>query len=94
MGVARFLEQYRSNRARPAGVAHGPRKIPRCPGGALVVFTVRPYHHNIARAILKEPRVYFFDTGLVVGDEGAGFENACAAMLLKHAPAAGQSAHG
>ncbi len=50
-----------------------------------VVFTVRPYHRNIARAILKEPKVYFFDTGLVVGDEGARFENACAAMLLKHA---------
>lgn len=50
-----------------------------------VVFTVRPYHRNIARAILKEPKVYFFDAGLVVGDEGARFENACAAMLLKHA---------
>jgi len=50
-----------------------------------VVFTVRPYHRNIARAILKEPKVYFFDTGLVIGDEGARFENACAGMLLKHA---------
>lgn len=50
-----------------------------------VVFAVRPYHRNIARAILKEPKIYFFDTGLVVGDEGARFENACAAMLLKHA---------
>lgn len=50
-----------------------------------VVFTVRPYHRNIARAILKEPKVYFFDIGLVAGDEGARFENACAAMLLKHA---------
>lgn len=49
-----------------------------------VVFTVRPFHHNIARAILKEPKVYFFDTGLVNGDVGARFENACAAMLLRH----------
>jgi predicted AAA+ superfamily ATPase len=49
-----------------------------------VVFTVRPFHHNIARAILKEPKVYFFDTGLVSGDVGARFENACAAMLLRH----------
>lgn len=49
-----------------------------------VVFTVRPFHHNIARAILKEPKVYFFDTGLVIGDVGARFENACAAMLLRH----------
>lgn len=49
-----------------------------------IVFSVRPYHRNIARAILKAPKVYFFDTGLVVGDEGARLENACAAMLLKH----------
>ncbi len=28
--------------------------------------------------------MYFFDTGLVIGDEGARLENACAAMLLKH----------
>jgi hypothetical protein len=50
-----------------------------------IVFTVRPFHHNIARALLKEPKVYFFDTGLVEGDDGARFENACAAMLLRHA---------
>lgn len=50
-----------------------------------VVFAVRPYHHrNIARAILKAPKVYFYDTGLVIGDHGARLENACAAMLLKH----------
>ena len=50
-----------------------------------VVFTVRPYQHrNIARAILKSPKVYFFDIGLVKGDAGARLENACAAMLLKH----------
>lgn len=46
-----------------------------------VVFTVRPYHRNIARALLKEPKIYFYDTGLVQGDDGARFENACAVML-------------
>lgn len=46
-----------------------------------VVFVVRPYHRNIARALLKEPKVYLHDTGLVRGDDGARFENACAAML-------------
>lgn len=46
-----------------------------------VVFVVRPFHRNIARALLKEPKVYLHDTGLVRGDEGARFENACAAML-------------
>jgi hypothetical protein len=38
----------------------------------------------VARAILKEPKVYFFDTGYVQGDDGVKWENACAAMLLKH----------
>lgn len=49
-----------------------------------VIFLVRPYHRNVARAILKEPKVYFFDTGYVLGDEGIKWENACATMLLKH----------
>ncbi|MDP2752088.1 MAG: ATP-binding protein [Rhodocyclaceae bacterium] len=48
-----------------------------------IVFIVRPFHHNIARALLKEPKVYFFDTGLVEG-EGARFENASATLLLRH----------
>ncbi len=46
-----------------------------------VVFTVRPYHRNVARALLKEPKIYFHDTGLVKGDDGARLENACATML-------------
>jgi len=49
-----------------------------------VIFLVRPYHRNVARAILKEPKVYFFDTAYVRGDAGVKWENACAAMLLKH----------
>ena len=49
-----------------------------------VIFLVRPFHRNVARAILKEPKAYFFDTGYVHGDAGAKWENACAAMLLKH----------
>ena len=47
-----------------------------------VVFMVRPYARNIARSLLKEPKVYFFDTALVVGD-GARFENIVALGLLK-----------
>lgn len=46
-----------------------------------IVLVIRPFHRNIARALLKEPKVYFFDTGLVKGDEGARFENACAILL-------------
>ncbi len=48
-----------------------------------VIFTVRPYTRNIARAIQKPPKIYFFDTGDVEGDEGARFENLVATHLLK-----------
>ncbi len=49
-----------------------------------IVFLVRPYSHNVVRAILKEPKLYFYDTGYLPDDEGIRWENACAAMLLKH----------
>lgn len=49
-----------------------------------VIFTVTPYAKNIARSLLKEPKVYFYDTGLVNGDNGAKFENLVAVSLLKH----------
>ena len=49
-----------------------------------IVFTVQPWHRNIARAILQSPKVYFFDTGLVRGDLGVRLENAVAGMLQKH----------
>ncbi|WP_031388794.1 ATP-binding protein [Desulfonatronum thiodismutans] len=49
-----------------------------------IVFRVTPFSKNIARSILKEPKIYFYDTGLVQGDEGARFENMTAVCLLKH----------
>lgn len=49
-----------------------------------IIFLVRPYHTNIARAVLKEPKAYFFDSGYVKGDEGLKLENTCAVCLLKH----------
>jgi uncharacterized protein len=49
-----------------------------------IIFKVTPFSKNIARSILKEPKIYFFDTGLVQGDEGAKFENMVALCLLKH----------
>ncbi len=49
-----------------------------------VVFRVTPFSKNIARSILKEPKIYFFDTGMVEGDEGIRFENTVAISLLKH----------
>jgi predicted AAA+ superfamily ATPase len=49
-----------------------------------IVFRVTPYHKNIARSILKEPKIYFYDSGMVKGDEGGIFENTVAVSLLKH----------
>lgn len=49
-----------------------------------IVFRVTPYCRNIARSLLKEPKVYFFDTGLVLGGSGAKLENQVAVSLLKH----------
>lgn len=48
-----------------------------------VIFRVAPYHRNVARALLKAPKFYFFDTGQVVGDSGARLENVVACSLLK-----------
>lgn len=49
-----------------------------------IIFILRPFHTNIARAILKESKIYFYDTGYVDGDEGVKFENTMAVSLLKH----------
>lgn len=48
-----------------------------------LIFLVYPYHRNVARALLKRPKVYFFDTGAVRGDTGAKFENLMALHLKK-----------
>jgi len=48
-----------------------------------VVFRVMPYHKNIARALLKSPKFYFYDTGQVLGDDGVRLENVTACALLK-----------
>jgi len=49
-----------------------------------LIFVVRPYSKKNARAIKKAPKVYFYDTGDVIGDEGARYENLVASALLKH----------
>lgn len=50
-----------------------------------VIFRVTPYHKNIARSILKEPKFYFYDNGMVMGDDGIKLENLVACALLKEA---------
>ncbi|MEN8236550.1 MAG: ATP-binding protein [Pseudomonadota bacterium] len=46
------------------------------------IFRVTPYHNNVARSLLKEPKLYFYDIGRVV-DTGARLENLVACALLK-----------
>ncbi|MCK5211233.1 ATP-binding protein [Candidatus Parcubacteria bacterium] len=48
-----------------------------------IIFRVFPYSRNIARSILKEPKIYFYDTGLVEDEEGVKFENMTAVSFLK-----------
>jgi predicted AAA+ superfamily ATPase len=89
-----FVEMLRERVGSPLSLASIARDLAVAPNtlkryldilqALYIVFTVPPWHDNVARAILRAPKVYFFDTGLVHGDDGARFENAVAAMLMKH----------
>jgi predicted AAA+ superfamily ATPase len=48
-----------------------------------VTFTVRPYTKSLPRAVVKPPKVYFFDNQDVSEDTGPRFENLVATHLLK-----------
>lgn len=48
-----------------------------------IVFRVAPHSNKIAQSILKEPKIYFYDNGLVIGEPGIVFENFIATSLLK-----------
>ena len=56
-----------------------------------IVFLIKPYHRNIARAMAKAPKLYFYDWAYVRDAQssepfsGARFENFVASHLLKHA---------
>lgn len=47
-----------------------------------IVFRVQPYATKLARAIVKSPKYYFYDSAMVV-ESGARFENLVACALLK-----------
>lgn len=47
-----------------------------------IIFKLTPFHENVARSVLKEPKYYFYDIGQVEG-EAASFENFVALTLLK-----------
>ena len=48
-----------------------------------VIFPVRPFHKNISRSILKEPKYYLFDVGAVEAGLSAKLENVVALALLR-----------
>ena len=48
-----------------------------------VIFRVTPFHKNLARAIRKEPKYYFYDLAQVRGTSAAKFENLVACSLVK-----------
>jgi predicted AAA+ superfamily ATPase len=48
-----------------------------------IIFRITPFSHNIARSLVRSPKIYFFDTGMVEGDLGVRFENSVAVALLK-----------
>lgn len=90
-----FIELLRERVGSPLSIASIARDLAVAPTtlrryldilqALFIVFTVQPWHHNVARSLLQQPKVYFYDTGLVRGDEGLRYENAVAVMLLGHA---------
>jgi predicted AAA+ superfamily ATPase len=48
-----------------------------------VIMMVPPFHKNIARAIQKAPKFYFYDTGQVKSDPGTKLENTVACAIQK-----------
>jgi predicted AAA+ superfamily ATPase len=89
-----FAEMLRSRVGSPLSIASMARDLNVSPvtlnkyldilEALFIVFVVRPWHRNIARATLQAPKVYFYDTGLVLGDDGLRFENLVACHLLKN----------
>ena len=49
-----------------------------------IVFRVQPHARSIARSLHRQPKLYFYDTGLVKGDEGQRLGNMVAGCLQKH----------
>ncbi len=49
-----------------------------------IIFRVTPYSTRIERSIKKEPKIYFFDLGLIEGNLDIQLENLTAICLYKH----------
>lgn len=88
-----LVEQLRTRVASPivaASLARDLEVAPRTVQRWLAVlermylcFVVQPYSGKLSRTLSKPPKVYFYDNGDVLGDEGARFENLVATHLLK-----------
>lgn len=48
-----------------------------------IIYRVTPYSQKIARALLKEPKFYFYDHNYADADDGAKLENMVANALIK-----------
>jgi predicted AAA+ superfamily ATPase len=48
-----------------------------------IAFSIAPYTKNLPRAIQKPPKVFFYDNGDVIEQDGARLENLVATTLLK-----------
>ncbi|MDR0311405.1 MAG: ATP-binding protein [Acidobacteriota bacterium] len=91
--VQTFLEALRSRVGSPVVLANLAADLEISPVTAkrwlellermYVVFTVWPLSKGLPRAVRKPPKVYFYDTGDVLGDEGARAENLAACELKK-----------
>jgi len=48
-----------------------------------IVFMLRPYHKNLNKRIIKSPKLYFYDTGLVSALLGIGNTNQLSLHYLR-----------
>ena len=91
--IETLIELIRRNAGVPVSYASLARDLERDPKtikiwlgyleNLYIVFPVRPYHRNVARSILKEPKYYLYDTAQVSSGDGGKLENLVACALLK-----------
>ena len=94
LSVETLIEMLRSRVGSPisyANLAQDLKKDPKTVKSYLelleslyIVFPVRPWHRNIARSILKEPKYYFFDTAMVKGDGGKKLSDSARSPSFSH----------
>jgi len=94
LSIETLIEMLRSRVGSPisyANLAQGLKKDPKTVKSYLelleslyIIFPVRPWHRNIARSILKEPKFYFFDTAMVLGDDGKKLSDSSRSLSFSH----------